>query len=270
MSFYYGSTIVLLIWEKRLIQVRALKEDLNFSSRQKQQHTQIVHGLFTRAFCHRPIKLSSTLVVVVFILQLNCNVSVNAPTVFRLSGILELLSCALSLQLCIALRFQFFRNFFILPLVFFKPVNTSRGPRPGCCRRCSVYLCGCCVQDSFVGPGMHSLAVKSTAWLWLIVLHWGFHPTRLPYYNKKGDKKTCPLLTSCSRLFIRKRAGNDVAWNLDESGIYFTWVLLSKSHTMTNTYDYKHTVEWDLLKCHSNDIRYLSWIHTCIRNHLSQ
>lgn len=192
MSFYYGSTIVLLIWEKRIIQVRALKEDLNFSSRQKQQHTQIVHGLFTRAFCHRPIKLSSTLVVVVFILQLNCNVSVNAPTVFRLSGILELLSCALSLQLCIALRFQFFRNFFILPLVFFKPVNTSRGPRPGCCRRCSVYLCGCCVQDSFVGPGMHSLAVKSTAWLWLIVLRWGFHPTRLPYYNKKGDKKNVP------------------------------------------------------------------------------
>lgn len=61
---------------------------------------------------------------------------------------------------------------FILPLLFLKPVSANGGARPGSRRRCSVGLCGCRVQDSFVGPGMHSLAVKSAAWLWLIVLCW--------------------------------------------------------------------------------------------------
>lgn len=79
----------------------------------------------------------------------------------------------LSLQLHNALVIPLFEMLIhFLPLVFFKSVNTSGGPRPGCCRWRSVHLCGCCVQDSFVGPGMHSLAVKSTAWLWLIVLCW--------------------------------------------------------------------------------------------------
>lgn len=95
------------------------------------------------------------------------------------------------------------------------------------------------------GPGMHSLAVRSTAWLWLIVLRWGFHPTPLLYYNKKGEKKNLAshplpepgypnkqaIKTSCSCLFNWKRADCDVAWNLTESGIYLRRVLLSQRVT---------------------------------------
>lgn len=88
---------------------------------------------------------------------------------------------------------QFLRNLFTVPLVFFKPADTIRGPRPGYRRRRSACLCGCCVQDSFVGPGMHSLAVKSTAWLWLIVLSWvSIQPVCRIRRGKKTKKKNPP------------------------------------------------------------------------------
>lgn len=111
-----------------------------------------------------------------------------------------------------------------------------------------VYQCGCCVQDSFVGPGMHSLAVKSTAWLWLIVLYWvSIQPVChiLTTTIRKNPKKGKPTLfwpnypnrqtvmTPCDCLFSRNGAGNDATRNLAESGVYFTWVLLSRSHLMT-------------------------------------
>lgn len=98
----------------------------------------------------------------------------------------------LSLQLHNA-SVQFLRRLFVFASGLFSSLWTQAegpGPGPGCCSRCSVHLCGCCVQDSFVGPGMHSLAVKSTAWLWLIVLCWvSIQPVCHILIKKRRKKK---------------------------------------------------------------------------------
>lgn len=106
---------------------------------------------------------------------------------------------------------------------------------------------------------------ECTAWLWnpphgCDSLFWAGFPSNLFEQKKKntlfwpGYPNKQVAMTCCRCLFIRNRAGNDVTWNLAESGIYFTWVLLSKSHTMTH-YDCRRTVGWDILTCRSNNIR---------------
>lgn len=76
-------------------------------------------------------------------------------------------------------------------------------------------LCGCCccALDSFVGTGMHSRPVKCSAWMWLIVLCWVFHPTCLPYRQVTQTPQSCRV----SQRTKGRRVGRGVRWNLPES-----------------------------------------------------
>lgn len=189
--------------------------------------------------------LSLALAIVVSILQLNCNVSVKATTY---PAYCNCSACKPSLQLhsfCYSSSWEACS----CCVGSFSNLNTSRGPRP------LVTIDG--VQCINVGAAVYRIPLSGqecTAWLWNpphgcdSLFSAGFPSNQFAIFEQKRRKKnTRPVLiqvtqtnkrvmTCCSYLlFIWNRAGNDVIWNLTESGIYFTWVLLAKSHTMTNT-----------------------------------
>lgn len=156
------------------------------------------------------------------------------------------------------------RSSFLLPLVFFKLVNTSRGPRQGYCRLCSVYQCGCFVEDSFVGPGMHSLAVKSTAWLWLIVLFWvSIQPVChiLTTTTTKKEKPTLfwPDYPDRQLWHPRTACWLETGQVMTSRETWLSQVFISHgccSQRVTSWrfhYNCRHSVDWDILKCHSNN-----------------
>lgn len=91
-----------------------------------------------------------------------------------------------------------FRHMFIFTVVFFKPTNTSKGPRPGYRRfRVSVWvLCSgflCRARNAQPACEIHRMVVTHCSVL-------GFHPTSFHILTKKeGKKRKHTFLTTLPR-----------------------------------------------------------------------